>query len=360
MARRILDANEIFGGTEPKYVGDITDKELGNALNWYSQNKSPKDSQKYASDFFKKKFKLNVTPVLKGKASQFGFVCRVILNGATLTGERKSWFDSQVDALKDELSKIKTEEVIEDIKKGPNIQDRIKERADSCIGELEGQVDDFMASKFSQMPQPYGMMHTMSINGVHTRFIVDWAKKRRAEFDEVMNTDDKDLKEGYSNFSKVQLKKMVGYFDQVILDCGKVNASAAVGKKPRKKKEKTPEQLVAKLQYCPEFKDLSLTSVKSTDIIGALQLWVYNTKNRKLGVYNAEDAGGFSVKGSTITNFSESKSIQKTLRKPEVMLPDVLKGGKVFLRNVMDGIRAVESKLHGRLNKDIILLKVVK
>jgi hypothetical protein len=105
---------------------------------------------------------------------------------------------------------------------------------------------------------------------------------------------------------------------------------------------------------------LGLTSVKSTDIIGALQLWVYNTKNRKLGVYNAEDAGGFSVKGSTITNFSESKSIQKTLRKPEAMLPDVLKGGKVFLRNVMDGIRAVESKLNGRLNKDVILLKVVK
>ena len=360
MARRILDANEIFGGTEPKYNGDITDKELGNALNWYSQHKSSKDSQKYASDFFKKKFKLNVTPALKGKSSQFGFVCRVILNGASLTGDRKTWFDSQVDELKQELTKIKTEEVIEDIKKGPNIQDRIREKADDCIGELEGQVDDFMLSGFSTMPQPYGMMHTKQIKGVHTRFIIDWAKKRRSEFDEVLTTDDKDLKEGYSNFNKVQLKKMLTYFDQVILDCGKVNQSAAVGKKPRKKKEKTPEQLVAKMQYCLEFKDLGLTSVKSTDIIGALQLWVYNTKNRKLGVYHAEDAGGFSVKGSSLLNFSESKSIQKTLRKPETVVPEVLKGGKVFLRNVLEGVRAVESKLNGRLNKDIILLRVVK
>ena len=41
-------------------------------------------------------------------------------------------------------------------------------------------------------------------------------------------------------------------------------------------------------------------------------------------------------------------------------MPEILNGGKVTLRNFMDGIRAVESPLNGRLNADIILLKVVK
>jgi hypothetical protein len=91
-----------------------------------------------------------------------------------------------------------------------------------------------------------------------------------------------------------------------------------------------------------------------------MSLWVYNTKTRKLGVYHADDAGGLSVKGSTILNFNESKSIQKKLRKPEQLIPEVLNGGKVFLRNVMDGIRAVDSKLTGRVNTDTILLKVTK
>ena len=54
---RILDANEKFVGKEPKFTGEITDSEIGSALSWYSQNKTPKDSQKYANDFFKKKFK---------------------------------------------------------------------------------------------------------------------------------------------------------------------------------------------------------------------------------------------------------------------------------------------------------------
>ena len=77
-------------------------------------------------------------------------------------------------------------------------------------------------------------------------------------------------------------------------------------------------------------------------------------------MYHAEDAGGLSVKGSSIVNFSETKSIQKTLRKPEVMLPEVLKGGKVFLRNAIDSIKAVESKLTGRINADTILLRMMK
>jgi hypothetical protein len=91
-----------------------------------------------------------------------------------------------------------------------------------------------------------------------------------------------------------------------------------------------------------------------------MQLWVYNTKTRKLGVYHAEDAGGLSVKGSSLLNYNESKSIQKKLRKPEEILPEVLKGGKVFLKNVLVDIRAVESPLSGRLNEDTILLRIAK
>jgi hypothetical protein len=114
------------------------------------------------------------------------------------------------------------------------------------------------------------------------------------------------------------------------------------------------------MKFMPEFKELKLTSVKPTDIVGCMALWVYNTKTRKLGVYHAEDIGGLSVKGSSILNFVENKSIQKKLRKPEQMIPEVLNGGKVFLRNVMESIRAVDSKLTGRVNVDTILLKVTK
>ena len=357
---RVLDVNELFTGSEPKLQKELTNSELSSALSWYSQNKSKKDSTKYLVDYFKKKLKIKIDPpAVKTVASTFGFVCRMVSNGAILSTKDSEWFAKEIEAVKTRQSNVKVVDVVVD-KSKPNIQDRIKEKSSMCIGELESMVDDFYLSEFSREMSPIALMQNMDIKSVHLRFILDWAKSKRNEFDEVLNTDDKELKEGYSNFKKTGLKKMISFFDQVILDCGKINSSSAVTRKPRKRKVKTPQELVTKVVICKDFEDLKLKSVAPTEIIGATQMWVYNTKNKKLGVYNAEDAGGFSVKGTTITGYSEDKSTQKTLRKPAEVLPEVLKGGKVFLRSVLTNIRAVESKLNGRLNKDIILLKVVK
>ena len=65
-----------------------------------------------------------------------------------------------------------------------------------------------------------------------------------------------------------------------------------------------------------------------------------------------------SVKGTTITGFSEKESIQKTLRKPEEKIKEFKEAGKVKLRTFLDDINAVDIKLNGRINPDTILLKV--
>ena len=51
---------------------------------------------------------------------------------------------------------------------------------------------------------------------------------------------------------------------------------------------------------------------------------MYNSKTRKLGCYQAQDIGGLSIKGSTVLNYIESKSVQKKLRKPEQIVPEVI------------------------------------
>lgn len=357
---RITDANLAFAGQEPKFSIELTQTDLSKTLAWYAQNKDKNDAFKYACDYFKKKLKIDASSVLKSKVATFGFVCRIVSNGGSLPIKNQVWFDSEIEDIKKALAKkpvddspvVKTNVI--------NIQDRIREKASECIGELEGQIDDLILSGFKANVAPYAIFHTMNIKDAQTKFIVEWAKGKRIEFDEVLNTDDEQIKEGWSNYTKPQIKKLVAYCDQVILDCQKVSGESTKSRKPRKRKAKSPEQLTAKMKYMTEFKELNLTSIKVTDIIGSMVLWVYNTKTRKLGVYHADDAGGLSVKGSGILNFSESKSIQKKLRKPEQMLPEVLSGGKVFLRNVMDSIRAVDSKLTGRVNGDTILLRVVK
>jgi hypothetical protein len=357
---RMLDANQKFAGAEPKFTEQLSQIDLMKTLSWYAQNKDGKDAQKYASDYFKKKFKLNVSDVLKTKSTTFGFLCRIVSNGGTLTGKDLLWFDAETEDVKKRLTEKVDVEPITTKVHVPNIQDRIKEKASECIGELEAQIDILIDSRFNENVSPYGVMYGMEIKGVHVRHVIDWFKTKRNEFDSVLNTTDPDIKEGYSNFKKTELKKLVAFCDQVILDASKIGGEALKSRKPRKRKVKSAEQLTAKVKVCQEFKELNLTSVDVKSIIGVMQLWVYNTKTRKLGVYNASDAGGLSIKGSSIQNFNEDKSIQKKLRKPEITLPEILKGGKVYLRNAIDVIRAVAAPLSGRLNEDTILLRVAK
>lgn len=358
---RVTDVNVLLYGYEPKCSGEMSKLDMMKTLTWYSQNKDSKDAFKYSCEFFKKKFKLDASSVLKNEPSTFGFVCRIVTNGGVLVEQNKTWFDKEIERIK---NLIDTQEektvVVNDNSNTPSIQDRIKEKSSECIGELEGMLDDLILSSFTANVAPYSILHTMEIKGVHTRFILEKFKTKRAEFDEILHTDDKELRDAYSNFTKPQLKKVVSFCDQIILDCQKIVGESVKSRKPRKRKVKSPAQLVSKIKILDKFEELNLKSIEPTEIIGSNQLWVFNVKTRKIGVYHAEDAAGLSIKGSSIINFNESKSLQKKVRKPETLLPEIIKGGKVFLRNALGNIRAVESALTGRLNGDTILLRVLK
>jgi hypothetical protein len=343
---------------EPKFSGEVSQTELTQALSWFAQNRDSKDATKYATDYFKKILKIPAPEAIKQQPSTFGYICRLVSTGAILESKNRTWFESIIEEVKNAkqpATKIaKVANVI-------SIQDHIKRKAGDCIGELEGQIDELITTKFSADVSPYGLMNTLEIKGAHTKFIIDYFKTRRAEYDEVLTTADPDVKEAYSNFTKVQLKKLIAYCDQVILDSMKLAGDAVKSRKPRKRKTKSAEQLAAKMNYAKDFAELKLVSIDPKTIIGANQLWVYNTKTRKLGVYIALDAAGLSIKGSTIQNFAESKSICKTIRVPTTTrMNEVLNAGKVALRNILIDIRAAEGRLTGRINSDTILLRTIK
>jgi hypothetical protein len=107
-----------------------------------------------------------------------------------------------------------------------------------------------------------------------------------------------------------------------------------------------------------------LASISPLDILDATELWVYNTKTRKLGKYVVDDMYGsgakLGVKGTSIVGFNESQSVQKTLRKPAEQLAELKRAGKVVLRKFMDEIKTTQTKLNGRINDQTILIKVAK
>jgi hypothetical protein len=355
---RSIDIKAILSNNkEPKFTGELSQTQLTQALSWYAQNRDSKDAIKYATEYFKKKLKIQAPDGLKSQSSTFGFICRIVSLGGVLNDSNTRWFNETIDKIKQSTTVVKSTTTTASVL---SIQDHIKRKASECIGELEGQIDELITSEFKANVSPYATMTGMDVKNAHTKFVIEHFKTRRVEYDSVLTTTDADVKEAYSNFTKVQLKKLIAYCDQVIVDGMKLAGEAIKTRKPRKRKAKSADQIVAKMNYAKDFAELKLVSIDPKTIIGANQLWVYNVKTRKLGVYQAADAAGLNIKGSTIQNFAESKSVSKKLRKPGVTIPEVLKGGKVALRNVLNDIRAVESALTGRINADTILLRTVK
>jgi hypothetical protein len=242
--------------------------------------------------------------------------------------------------------------------KAPTIQDRMNEIMRTHILHFE-ELEDSLYEGATVDPKAYEYLLAKSVPQAMLGKIQAVFERRYAEITEAKTTKDEDLKDAYAYMKAADWKRYDAFYTKLfegIAQYGQVKKAtkkAAVRKPPQK------EKLVAKLKYMKNDTTTKLVSVNPVDIIGATELWVYNTKTRKLGKYVAEEMGGaLGVKGTAITGFNESKSVQKTLRKPEVQLKEFLAAGKIQLRKFLDDIKATDIKLNGRINQDTILLKV--
>jgi hypothetical protein len=150
---------------------------------------------------------------------------------------------------------------------------------------------------------------------------------------------------------------MLAALTEVVAACDMLLQTAKVARKVRAKKAPSKEKLVAKIKFKATDDRYKLVSIKPEDVLQSLELWVFNSKTRKLGCYVATDLASLSIKGTTIINFDESKSVAKTVRKPEEFLRDVKSLPKTKMRKLYESINSVETKLNGRINTDMLLLK---
>jgi hypothetical protein len=244
----------------------------------------------------------------------------------------------------------------------PTIQERVKEAALRMTEEIEDAIEGFHADPENFDPKAFKMLNLLKgkeVKAAHARIIKSLYSRDLAELEELASgKGDEQLKEGYSHRSKKQIKNLIAFYQEIMSACDMLAQEAKVNRAPRKTKAVPKEKLVAKLKYMKSNEPLKLVSINPTDIIGAGELWIFNTKTRKLGKYVAAEFNTLNVKGTTITNFNEFTSIQKTIRKPEEKLKEFKAAGKVQLRKFLDDINATDTKLNGRINEDTILLKV--
>ena len=244
----------------------------------------------------------------------------------------------------------------------PSIQDRVREAAYRMTEEIEDAIEGFQTDPENFDPKAFKMLNLLKgkeVKAAHARIIKGFYARQLAELEELAGgKGDEQLKEGYSHRSKKQIRNLIAFYQEIASACDMLAQEAKVNRAPRKTKAVPKEKLVAKLKFMKSNEPLKLVSVNPVDIIGSGELWIFNTKTRKLGKYVAAEFQTLGVKGTTITGFDEFKSIQKTIRKPEEKLKEFKAANKVALRKFLDEINATDTKMNGRINEETILLKV--
>jgi len=276
-----------------------------------------------------------------------------------------AWLRKEIVDVIEQGKNDKDEEAVAEVKTlvvQPTIQERVKETAYKMTEELEDAIEGFQTDPDNFDPKAFKVLNLLKgkeVKAAHARLIKTLYSRDLAELELLASGDaDEQLKEGYSHRTKKQIRNLIAFYQEIMSACDMLAQEAKVNRKPRKTKVVPKDKLVSKLKFMKSNEPLKLVSINPTDIIGTKELWIFNTKTRKLGKYVASEFNDLGVKGTTITGFDEFKSIQKTVRKPEEKLKEFKAAGKVQLRKFLEDINATDTRMNGRINEDTILLKV--
>jgi hypothetical protein len=342
---------------------------LSAAFSWYNYHYGKKDAKDMIvhwlehHDRSKDARKIRAIPDSQIRLTP-AWVCRMSLVGLELNEHELLQINEQISNMlkvKDEVKIVVTEE--ETAQNRVTIQDRLREKVSECAGELEGLFDDFVldGAKMSASIKPMATIRGMNVAPQMISTISDIWKTKLAEFEEVATGKDSDLVEGYSNFSKIELRNMIKFAEQVINDCSAYVQIKKVERKPRAKKAISPEKQASKFKYLKAFDELKLESEPPARLVGAGEAWLYDTKKRKL-IYIVADThiGEISVKNNMLLGFDAAASVQKTLRKPAEQIRALLAGGKPAARKYFKDIKATDTKFNGRGTENLIILRAGK
>jgi hypothetical protein len=238
-----------------------------------------------------------------------------------------------------------------------SIQDRIQNKADEYAGEIEYKLDCYLDNPKKNTFDVFTYLTEEQVSGPVAVKVGDNFHNLEKELQEALEGTCDQLKEAYSYLSKKGLKDYYKFVASITTGCDKYADGKKKQRKTRRKKVYTATEQTKKINYKITDTEYHLTSLNPELIVGAMQLWTFNTKTKEVTKFVAEDRGGLGVKGTTIQKFNNLSAMKKIGNKTEYFLDRIQEGGKIVLSKVLDEINTKSSKPTGRINEHTILLR---
>lgn len=320
------------------------------AYSWYEGICDSAEAKEWLVEYATKNYNHNLKAVKAVNLTHISraacWSAKMLLNGMKLP-------ESVVDKLHNYLDSL-TYEADEPEVSTPKakVQD-----SDPLISEIEDQIDRFMNGETTITFNIYEALKNGATKE-QARKVITHYKPWLEELELIGKNPD--VKEGYSRYSKAQVKIFRDFASEIVGDCERFLSNAKKARKPRKAKAKSANQILRHFKYMKAHDKLKIQSVNPEQIIGAKQLFVLNTKNNVLTMFVAKD-GGLGVNRTAITNYDEKLTKSKRVgRKVETVIASVLNGTKREREGVFDKVSSDYINTTDRMNDATVLLKAVK
>ena len=123
-----------------------------------------------------------------------------------------------------------------------NIQERTENKTREMMGEIEGLFDKYV-TEWKELKN-YSFLYNLGIKPAHARKIKVWAQSHVLTWKDVITSEDEQVKEAYSCYTKSQLNKCVSWWASIVDDCDRLITDGKVLNKQNRlrKKLRTPRK----------------------------------------------------------------------------------------------------------------------
>jgi hypothetical protein len=359
-------------GLDQKYLGEeptwenqqlLTENEiqskLAAAYNWYNYFANPKMNREFLEEFMVDSGMSKAAVQMMNKVDDHHILpstwkmARMITMGYDAPKIRREILFNDITEI------VKRGIAIAEAEKPPSAMSK-STVTNTFLADVESMIDanDEQLTKFYEFLQnkkPKPAIVTDIAN-----YYQPWVDELHLAYLGKGRNGDLQLREAYEHMTKKQIKERIALFEGIINDCKSYvgNNRKAVVRKPRKVKPKSDTVIVKSLKYQKEDVELKIVSIDPTKIIGAKELWTFNTKYNVLAHYVSDT--GLSVKGTTLQNVNDKLSSQKKLRKPDQVLPDITGSTSKAAIRSFEALTTKASVPNGRIADTSIILRAVK
>jgi hypothetical protein len=342
--------------------------DLSKALSFLSETNDSKKQKQWVLSYMKKRTFPDdlLTKVSKVKDAYFptiGSLCRLLDVGKKLPEIYDEEFvKNKIVELSGKVTledKVKEEKKIVVVAKTPEIL-----KAENLFYFIDLEIEKFI--EYKKIPEVPNQLFTS--DKPELIILNEWVEeswKKELAYLEASKDGDEFYSEAYSNLSLKQ-KNALKKFYLSILSLIENKEQSIVPKetklrKERKKKKETQKQkdskLFSKFVFLKKFN--TLESFSPSKILSSSEIYLLDTRYRKLIYLKAKEGETFSIKSMSISNIDEEKSLNKKIPTKlfEVIIAAILKSNQGRAKIIFNETESTPSKAIGKCNENILLLK---